>query len=74
MEVWMSRNRVQRSAPRRGLLGAAAFAVLVAGLVGPAGTADAASTVGLSPSCSAGSSLVICAKFPPQETLGVRWQ
>ena len=79
----MSRNRVQRSTPRRGLLGAAAFAVLVAGLVGTAGAADAApgpSSVSFSCSAQAGdqhgaqSSARFSCTGGPSESLGVRWQ
>jgi hypothetical protein len=79
----MSRKRVQRSTPRHRVLGAAAFAVVVAGLIGPAGGASATSVSTVNLGCPSAvsqsgtpavSSLLGCLPGGPRESLGVRWQ
>jgi len=79
----MSRNLVQRSNPRRRVLGAAAFAVVMAGVIGPAGGASAASVSTVNIGCASAvsqsgapavSSRLGCLPGGPRESLGVRWQ
>jgi hypothetical protein len=78
----MARNRLDRPAPRRGLLGVAAFTTLVACLVGPTGSAQAASVTlvkddcapGVSQSTSSLTSVRLTCDGGGNQPFGVRWQ